>query len=154
MSAVGPRACNEWLVLFQRFGSGDDTTLAEMQHGAVELVGRERARWCTAVTSALQQRLRRLSTRVGKRFALSVTAGDVSAVLGWTRAQVSVLYCFSRVPAFPKPLRAQIERSCRRWIEQTQVRLERGAARSHDQELRLLTVRRSRLLWPPLTSTC
>ena len=155
MVAVGPRSNDEWIVLLKRFGSGDDRALAEMLRGTLEMVARyERGRWRAALTCALQERLRRLSTEVRQRLDLAVATGDVSAVLGWTRAQVSTLYCFSHVPAFPVVVSQWIERTCRRWLEQTQLRLERGVARSQDRELLLLTVRRSRLRWSPNTSTC
>lgn len=155
MVAVGPRENDEWILWLMRFGSGDDRALAEMQQSTLEIVGRfERGRWRAALIRALQKRLRRLSTEVRQRLDLAVATGDVSAVLGWTRAQVGTLYCFSRVPAFTVAIRQWIERVCRSWLKQTQLRLERGVARSHDRELLLLTVRRSRLRWPPSTSTC
>lgn len=149
-----PRACDEWIVLFQRFGEGDDSSLAEMQRGALELTRPERQRWLAALVDALQLRLARLSMQLGERLNVAIRVGDVSGTLGWLRAQVQPLYRLSAIPAFPPTVRERITRSCIRWLQRSQARSEREANCTRDRELWLLTVRRSPLRWPPLTSTC
>jgi len=149
-----PRACGEWIRLFQRFGVGDDATLAEMRRGTLELTRPERQRWQSALVDALELRLACLSMQLGERLNVAIRVGDVSAILGWLRAQLQPLYCLSRVPAFPRTVRERIDRSCRRWLQRSQARLEHEAAGTSDQELWLLTVRRSPLRWPPTTGTC
>ena len=153
-SPSGPRACDEWIGLFQRFASGDDSVLAVMQQGGLELTRPERQRWLSALEDALQLRLARLSMQLGERLNVAICVGEVSAILGWLRAQVQPVYCLSTIAAFPPPARAQIERTCKRWLARSQARLEREASCTRDQELWLLTVRRSPLRWPPMTSTC
>src|SRR5262249_19177530 len=96
-----------------RFGSGDDTTLSDMQRGTLEAASLEQPHWPTVLTHAVKKRLRRLSNELRQRLDLAIAVGDVSAVLGWTRAQVTTLYCFSRIPAFPTAVHQWIDRTCR-----------------------------------------
>jgi len=153
MTDVRPRACEEWIVLFQRFGAGDDSALTEMRRGTLELTRPERQRWLSALVDALERRLVCLSTQLGERLSVAIRVGDVSAILGWLRAQLHPLYCLSRIPVFPRTVCERIDRSCRRWLQRSQARLEHEAAGTSDQELWLLTVRRSPLRWPPATGT-
>jgi hypothetical protein len=151
---TGPRAVEEWIVLFERFGAGDDTVLDAMNQGTLALTGAQKQHWQAALFDALAQRLARLSVQLGEQLKIACVVGDLSSVLGWLRAQLEHLFCLSRVRVFPRRVREHVERSCSRWLAQSQVRLEDEAAHSPEPELWRLTVRRSPLRWPPPTSTC
>jgi hypothetical protein len=150
----GPRVVEEWIALFERFGSGDDTVLDEMNQGTLDLTGGEQEHWQAALLDALEQRLTSLSVQLGEQLKIACGIGDVSSVLGWLRARLEVLYCLSRVRAWSRRVREHVERICCRWLAQSQVRLEDAAAHTPEPELWRLTVRRSPLRWPPPTSTC
>jgi hypothetical protein len=150
----GPRGVDEWIALFERFGSGDDTTLEVMSQGSLDLTGGEKQHWQAALFEALERRLASLSVQLGEQLKLACVVGDVSSVLGWRRAQLERLYCLSRIRAVPPRARERVERSSCRWLAQSQVRLEDAAAHAPEPELWRLTVRRGSLRWPPPTSTC
>ena len=149
----GARTCDEWLLVLGRFGAGDDSALADMRQGALDVTRSESRRWQSALADALQLRLTSLSAQLGERLNTAVRVGDVSPILGWLRGEVKTLYCLSRIPAFPPSVRERIDRGCRTWLKRSQTRLEREAASTSDQDLWLLTVRRSPLRWPPITGT-
>jgi hypothetical protein len=150
----GPRGVDEWIALFERFGSGDDTTLDVLNQGTLDLTGGEKQRWQAALFEALELRLASLSVQLGEQLTLACQVGDVSSVLGWRRVQLERLYCLSRMRVLPPRAREHIERSSCRWLAHSQVRLEHAAAHTPEPELWRLTVRRSSLRWPPPTSTC
>jgi hypothetical protein len=151
---IGPRGVEDWIVLFERFGAGDDTTLEEMNQGTLELTRVETQHWQAALFDALERRVADLSVQLAERLDLASPVGEVSTVLGWLRTQLETLYCLSRVRVFPPRVREHIERSGKRWLAHSQVRLEAGAADTPEPDLWRLTVRRSPLRWPPPTSTC
>src|SRR6202022_3522509 len=70
-----PQAYEEWIPLFQRFGAGDDSTLAEMRRGTLELTRSGRQRWQSALVDALELRLACLSMQLGERLNVAIRVG-------------------------------------------------------------------------------
>jgi len=139
----GPRTYTEWLLLLDRFRSGDDSTIPLMESGYVEWTNVVAERWTRQVADALSARLLVLSKQLQN--GLDRARGDyfaISSALVATRRGLIPLRTFAALPCFPEMVRSHLVSELDRWVTETQRSLEGSAIGvRHDQGWLLKTIR-------------
>lgn len=122
-----PAIYADWVVLLERFGSGDDEVVPIMQQGSIEWTNVVAERWTYQVAMAFQARLRSLSD--GLRTALD-RAHDVDGIANamlLARRGLGPLQVFIGIQAIRDDIKSNLSAELNGWATGTQEALERHA---------------------------
>src|SRR5579863_8989816 len=117
---MGPRTYSEWMVVLDRFRSGDDAALAEIQSGSIEWTSVVAERWTAQIAATLDERLRALSKSLQTALNRARGHDGLSNAMLMARRGLAPLQAFSAVPAIPSEVRAYLSSEVSQWAAETQ----------------------------------
>jgi hypothetical protein len=117
----------EWVVLLERFGSGEDEVVAIMQQGTIAWTNVVAERWTHQIANAFQSRLRSLSGQLQTAFDRARDIDGIANAMLLARRGLGPLQLFIGIEAIREDIRANLSAELNGWATGTQEALERHA---------------------------
>lgn len=122
-----PAIYADWVVLLERFGSGDDEVVPVMQQGSIEWTNIVAERWTLQLSIAFQSRLRLLSGLLQTAFERARDIDGIANAMLLARRGLGPLQAFIGIEAIREDIRANLSAELHGWVTGTQEALERHA---------------------------
>lgn len=117
----------DWVVLLERFGSGEDEVVPIMQKGSIEWTNVVAERWTLQLSIAFQSRLRSLSGLLQTAFDRARDIDGIANAMLMARRGLGPLQAFIRIDAIREDIKANLAAELNGWATGTQEALERHA---------------------------
>ena len=117
----------DWVVLLDRFGSGEDEVVPIMQQGSIEWTNVVAERWTQQVAWAFKTRIEALSQLLQIALQRVREPADVANAMILARRGLAPLQAFIRIEAIPEQVKDNLAAALNGWVTGTQENLELGA---------------------------
>ena len=117
----------EWVILLERFGSGEDEAVPIMRQGSIEWTNVVAERWTLQLAMAFQARLRSLSDQLSTAFDRARDLDGIANAMLLARRELQPLQAFIKIEAIREDIKANLSAELSGWVTGTQEALERHA---------------------------
>ena len=117
----------EWVVLLERFGSGENEVVPMMRQGSIEWTNVVAERWTLQLAMAFQARLRSLSDQLSTAFGRARDIDGIANAMLLARRGLQPLQAFIEIEAIREDIKANLSAELSGWVTGTQEALERHA---------------------------
>jgi len=151
MTALPPRVYADWLVLLDRFRSGDNQVLEALLQGSIQWSPVVSERWTNQLAGAITARLQAVSRELNITLGRARSPFSVSQAMISARRSLLPIRRLASLSAAPEAVRNHMNSEVERFAVQTQKSLEESAQRNHlDSGFLLKSIRDNSLVITPV----